>query len=714
MNKRWIVIFITIIFFTLSAQATWEGSTAVSLHGELPEKGLYAASNAFPRNTVIEVSNPTSGQSVKVTVTERLKAPGLFLLVSKTTADALGMDYEDIIPAKAVIIDRRADTVSLYEEDMMESSETSAPEAAENISSATSESFLDSIMADLYPEEKADSVIPVTDAVTAVPEKEKSISSLMPELIPETKNISVTEPEEVVVKKDINPLIRIEKTKEPEPKEEIISKGTINYKGKNGEKKPEKLLPSAQEIIVPEMSLIFDESEPVDIASWEETDNILNIPVEKSDKDFTTAAIAVSDSPLFIPDTEVDEPGRLVMSSEIAEEKAPSIIEEKEVPVETGNSVAAFTEEHKIIDNQIPEKVVQSPVLRPLEPVRLFDSESMFSEEEPVISMAESDSVMVVSEPEKPENSMSLFDGLEDILDGIPEGAEVETVYGEPISTDEDFFISREVIVEPDIVETPEDEEYEEEYAEITLMEEPLVSDPLFTESLSLSPDVYEEFETDEYDDSDVFEEEEPVLTLMEADESISASDGDEEAFSLLPLDITEPEAEIIDDYSDEPEIAFLLEPSSLKPPEASEIKIPEAVSYSVPEESESIEDSKDALPDFLDSTDSKSKEVSDKFPKTASLEGLDNSKHEKLENAVAASLEKGEYLQIGAFSQSKPLLKNYERISSTYPLSLVPVEKNDKVLYKLLVGPLNEDEKGLILVQFKDMGYKDAFFIRR
>ncbi len=82
----------------VSAQDTyWEGGVSISPYGMLPRSGLYAASNAFPQDTKVTVSNAETGKSVEVRVVERLDDPHLFMLVSPEAGEALGIREDEVV-----------------------------------------------------------------------------------------------------------------------------------------------------------------------------------------------------------------------------------------------------------------------------------------------------------------------------------------------------------------------------------------------------------------------------------------------------------------------------------------------------------------------------------------------------------------------------------------------------------------------------------------
>jgi hypothetical protein len=76
------------------AQDAWSGTAIVGRYGEFPPGGLYAASNTFPVNSMVDVTDDATGRSVRVIVVKRVEDPGVFLLLSEDAADALRMSSE--------------------------------------------------------------------------------------------------------------------------------------------------------------------------------------------------------------------------------------------------------------------------------------------------------------------------------------------------------------------------------------------------------------------------------------------------------------------------------------------------------------------------------------------------------------------------------------------------------------------------------------------
>ncbi|MFP3043023.1 SPOR domain-containing protein [Treponema primitia] len=76
--------------------SVWEGSAAVSTSGEFPEGAYYAATNSFPRNTVVDVTNLENGRTIRVIVAASLDSPGLLAMLSRNAATAIGIQTRGI------------------------------------------------------------------------------------------------------------------------------------------------------------------------------------------------------------------------------------------------------------------------------------------------------------------------------------------------------------------------------------------------------------------------------------------------------------------------------------------------------------------------------------------------------------------------------------------------------------------------------------------
>ena len=80
----------------------------------------------------------------------------------------------------------------------------------------------------------------------------------------------------------------------------------------------------------------------------------------------------------------------------------------------------------------------------------------------------------------------------------------------------------------------------------------------------------------------------------------------------------------------------------------------------------------------------------------------------------MTTQLEKGAfYLQLGVYNEAFSAKDFAATLSGYYPVTVLVTAKPDKSRYKVMVGPLNQDEGGSLLFNFRARGYKDAFLRR-
>lgn len=89
--KRVGLFFLILLISQLLFASEWEGTGTLSSSGLLPDEGYYVATNAFPRNTVVNLINMENRQSVRVIVASGLDSPGLLAMVSRDAANAIGL-----------------------------------------------------------------------------------------------------------------------------------------------------------------------------------------------------------------------------------------------------------------------------------------------------------------------------------------------------------------------------------------------------------------------------------------------------------------------------------------------------------------------------------------------------------------------------------------------------------------------------------------------
>ncbi|MCK5153355.1 MAG: SPOR domain-containing protein, partial [Spirochaetales bacterium] len=132
-----------------------------------------------------------------------------------------------------------------------------------------------------------------------------------------------------------------------------------------------------------------------------------------------------------------------------------------------------------------------------------------------------------------------------------------------------------------------------------------------------------------------------------------------------------------------EMEVEVVLEPSDLRPPV-------------LPDETEIVE-TEDFAPVvevevIPDSTITEPVEVAENY------------------NVTRVLAEGSYYLQIGVYREQYSALDLAGRLGGTYPVTVLVSENMDILNYKVMVGPLGQDESGAVLYSFKSTGYPDAF----
>ena len=95
--KRICVIFaVSAALIILVSASVWEGTAAVAAGSELPETGLYMATNSFPINTVVDVTNLENGKTIRLIAFSALETPGLLALLSREAANSIGLENRTI------------------------------------------------------------------------------------------------------------------------------------------------------------------------------------------------------------------------------------------------------------------------------------------------------------------------------------------------------------------------------------------------------------------------------------------------------------------------------------------------------------------------------------------------------------------------------------------------------------------------------------------
>ena len=101
MKKR-VLVYIGAAFLLFLNSSPWEGAAAVAPPGELPESGFFVATNSFPRNTVVDITNIENGRTVRAIVANTLSSTGLLAVVSHEAAEMIGMRVGSISRVRMV------------------------------------------------------------------------------------------------------------------------------------------------------------------------------------------------------------------------------------------------------------------------------------------------------------------------------------------------------------------------------------------------------------------------------------------------------------------------------------------------------------------------------------------------------------------------------------------------------------------------------------
>ncbi|MDR1025642.1 MAG: septal ring lytic transglycosylase RlpA family protein, partial [Treponema sp.] len=90
------MLLLTLLSLSLIGASVWEGAAALAPRGDLPEEGYYAATNSFPQNTVVDITNLETGRSIRAIVSSGLNTPGLLAVLSPDAAGRIGLGTKTI------------------------------------------------------------------------------------------------------------------------------------------------------------------------------------------------------------------------------------------------------------------------------------------------------------------------------------------------------------------------------------------------------------------------------------------------------------------------------------------------------------------------------------------------------------------------------------------------------------------------------------------
>ena len=100
MKKVFLYLCIGACFLFLVNASVWEGAAEES--EDLPVNGRYIATNSFPANTVVDVTNLENGNTAKLIVHSGLESSGFLAMLSKDAAGAIGMESGSLIRIRMI------------------------------------------------------------------------------------------------------------------------------------------------------------------------------------------------------------------------------------------------------------------------------------------------------------------------------------------------------------------------------------------------------------------------------------------------------------------------------------------------------------------------------------------------------------------------------------------------------------------------------------
>lgn len=329
--KITIIVLLLTLGTSISADSIWDGSVSTARYGYLPQTGLYAASNAFPKNSRVTVTNPGTGKAVDVIILERLEDNNLFLVLSAEAAESIGIKFGDIFHGNISV----QENIGSFREDELPYN----PDPDVN-PSANSKDYSELALIQKYIDTELggsdDSLLvsDITDPVEIIPDPVVSEIIEEPE-IAETVTVAESEPE--IVQEDIPTIDNM-------PMEEVYIS------------EPKDVL------TVPEL-----------VESVQDSEDPVPEPVEGLEEDSPEISGMSADAPVLIasvdisgvipelPSPESDIPVVSSMNLEISEE-----IENEIPPIELPELPLIIAE---VVEDEIPMAVVMVSDVTPLDDV---------------------------------------------------------------------------------------------------------------------------------------------------------------------------------------------------------------------------------------------------------------------------------------------------------------------------------------------------------
>lgn len=732
----------------LVAQSSWEGSAVVARYGEFPPGGLYAASNTFPLNSLVDITNPETGRSVRLIIANRINDSGVFLLLSETAADELGIARGASASVRAepvqlpglTAVEPSQDLPFSPDPDVNPAASLGDPNTAIINPAAVRREEAEALTqaAEEQPEPVAEPAPVSEPRVEPAPEPAAVVAQAEPTPEPEREPDPESEPEP-------------EQTPEPEPESQSADTAT-----------PEPSIAAVVNVEPEDEPEIPTEEPAVDQPQLEDLESPDRIADAGAEEDVIGVAPEPPVNPAASSPTASDQAVALERpespSPNVYPTPRPPLVVELDTPPDPPIDGTDEAVEIAIPVEEAPAIVAtEEPVVDPLDE-RLAAIERYLDEQRVSSAPLEADPVETIgiNEPVVPAqpagplpevNPSVAFDAeVSDPLPPIPNPVRLSVILPEI-----------EDVTAPEIAEDLPSAP-EERVAEIELPLAPLGEDEVEITVVTPQPRVLAE---DEIALPLVPLEEDVEVSERLADAGVPDDDVD------VALAEPSPDAEAIVEEVQQPEESIAeTEPQPEPDPGAEALRptlIPEDAIISLePADYRSPDPPQPAAEDLPPETAEPGGEldaelaeapVRDEAAAGAVTEAVEErpaavvtreepaveerpevavaepERVAPVEEAPAAVVAPGEgrvwaennlplvtnlerdsvYVQVAAFANPRSAKQTVERLGDRYPIAVL-TESGDREFYRVFVGPLNEDEKGSALFQIRSRGFRDAF----
>jgi cell division septation protein DedD len=745
MNRKVLILICALLSAIFAyGDTAWEGIAARSRLGEFPSSGYYGASNTFPPNSVVTVTNLNNGQSAQLIIAKKLADPSLFLLVSDEATEYLSIPASDsamvrvapVIIPPAVAINSHDESPFSMDPDINPAAVAGNPNDPELLNELKELTEL-TASEGVPPVEEDEPVVEEPDIVEPVEETFAEVETSAEEADP----VDESQPEAALIEEI------------PDIPDTNFLPVLLETPDENGD---------FESPAIPESSLLFMEDLGEELPYVE--------AVSESEMLLETDVPVIEEVETIVPETLPDEPD---IPQETFAQYVPEDIPEADSSITLGAAVPVPPQEMileklepvaAVIDEPgdsieiLPVMSAYNPLTNLLEQVQnrspqkqLFlppreDELFTFVEPPPIKTIEPDISPVLIAEavPEEPEETVS-----EEIETVEAEAADLETeeyVEGPEASLEEeretDMSLDEEeyLPMEPEfIVEIAGVDEIEDNITDAEAGEESPVADvivlgPEIPEHPPVKDGAVPEIPVPETT-AEISIPADAELTLEPTELKPPTYDktiGEESIESTLAL-VTAEGADIIfepnievptlkEDYLNggrkEPTLAEgqieILGEEPVVPAVAVAESVPlEGLSEELPEVIV-IETVEEIVPELIE-VETEIAQAPEKLPVEEPESKNTGDQDWAFENLpiVASLASESFYLQVGAFSNPRSAKSTLSNLESGYPVAVLRTTPDERDVYKVFVGPLNEDEKGTILYWFKAQGYKDAF-IRR